>query len=1223
MAQRLRHPKTLQGDEALDATVDHILKGLVTGSALRSYVQTELGPCKTELRNFLSEAFEGIFPGIRVGRDLLSEEAISGFEKVLLTAIEENDFRAETALEEAIRLVPSQFNSDARVLVLLAELEDAVCTSSVMGELESPDDAEEPVQFSTVVSFEAERHDVDPEDVFSDRLEPLVLYQSQVMEVQECWKRFLSNYERPEEAGEAIFASIVDSAPSLQSLFKGQKFIAGKFINRFHEMVMNLQSPTALISLVEQTGFQHLLIDISVPRIAVFREALIEAISNETPDVTPLATSGLQRLMSYAGGSFIYIRENFAKRLGLISDSWKKVALKQEEPEEQEQEHDAENAPEDDEDDWEEEDKLAKGASDTSIGARGCWARLCASKQISHIVKKEEQRLKEIEEGYQAIPRNFESMFRFNAAVMGISGQEWMYEVLDSFDTMVRCISQSVRLQVECDVVSLRIAIVGGEVKFSNFKAVMLSTLRSLLPEEWGPEYEEAWNWLWSMVERLLRKELKKPRARERLLGRFLGSMEEELADKIREQVYDRFFELAPAGQEYFIQSATRLNFIADRAMELAHALYKDPRGTVDEIAALGLRHVGYAVPVELFEPFVEGWRQVLLELTGDENLVDAFHWPLRLTAQLLVRTIQQGATLVMLAINTNSGTQMRKALSYAPRKKRALWILDVTVGSQSVSPLLVSIESGNLEAAKAMLEDLMTIRADRARYYYGVDELFKRHPDMVEILTQIAPELLTTMLDGMVWRSRTTVEGMRRVNYYLKHLLVDQEGHFSTAMSSVVKLGDPEIAVHPVMITCCDLLWNNLVHWRFLRSKVQLLFTTTVFLLGQSVLHHLDDSSDVNRIATFTCRTIIYLYFMVGLIYARTKVVYQAIKQGDLGTIAGIKIPRQWQVDWQEPASLLLTVILVVMFFLEPIIMCLQHSEGVIFTQTCAEAKDLIPEYEILSMLALLTQFALIIDVAAISTRLSCWVLLAGHVFPEFVMTCAAIVFLMLTFSSSISASLENPEDFQDIVISSMSFFKLAVGMYPPSSFVALEDDLLVLAIVSCFRLLVVFFLFKLLIAQLNCEYRRIYRSMMGHARLCRMWKMCQAMLSIHPSRFQLFIERMCFDEPLDFSEGDQGIAGGIQILEPANLHPTHVDSIRRLGGDPKHPFPMEEEQDISEAARCRRLFELFQKQMKLTLEASVDSRGSADPGQEPGSRVSAFTGSLVSSMAPSTADS
>ena len=71
------------------------------------------------------------------------------------------------------------------------------------------------------------------------------------------------------------------------------------------------------------------------------------------------------------------------------------------------------------------------------------------------------------------------------------------------------------------------------------------------------------------------------------------------------------------------------------------------------------------------------------------------------------------------------------------------------------------------------MLEDLMMIRADRSRYYYGADDLFKHHPDLVDILTKIAPELLPTLLDGMIWRSRTTSNGLRRVNYYLKHLLV------------------------------------------------------------------------------------------------------------------------------------------------------------------------------------------------------------------------------------------------------------------------------------------------------------------------------------------------------------------------------------------------------------------------------------------------------------------
>ena len=44
-------------------------------------------------------------------------------------------------------------------------------------------------------------------------------------------------------------------------------------------------------------------------------------------------------------------------------------------------------------------------------------------------------------------------------------------QVLDAFDAMVNCIFESARLQVECNVVSLRIAIVGGDVKYRSFKA--------------------------------------------------------------------------------------------------------------------------------------------------------------------------------------------------------------------------------------------------------------------------------------------------------------------------------------------------------------------------------------------------------------------------------------------------------------------------------------------------------------------------------------------------------------------------------------------------------------------------------------------------------------------------------------------------------------------------------------------------------------------------------
>ena len=45
------------------------------------------------------------------------------------------------------------------------------------------------------------------------------------------------------------------------------------------------------------------------------------------------------------------------------------------------------------------------------------------------------------------VPTSFDDMFRFNAAVMGMADRDWMYEVLDCFDAIVRNIANSFRLQ--------------------------------------------------------------------------------------------------------------------------------------------------------------------------------------------------------------------------------------------------------------------------------------------------------------------------------------------------------------------------------------------------------------------------------------------------------------------------------------------------------------------------------------------------------------------------------------------------------------------------------------------------------------------------------------------------------------------------------------------------------------------------------------------------------
>ena len=202
--------------------------------------------------------------------------------------------------------------------------------------------------------------------------------------------------------------------------------------------------------------------------------------------------------------------------------------------------------------------------------------------------------------------------------------------------------------------------------------------------------------------------------------------------------------------------------------------MYRDPVRMVDDISSIGLRHVGYGIPTELFGPFASVCVDVVQSLGADETSVEGFAWSLALIAKSQTRTILEGSTIVMKSINTNNIKNVTKALGCAPRGERANWMLIIKVGTQDISPFLWSIQSGALAAATAMLNDLLTIRADRDKYYYAAEDLFKRHNDIVKVLLDDAPAMLPDLLDGLIWRSRLTVNGYRRVNYYLKYLLVD-----------------------------------------------------------------------------------------------------------------------------------------------------------------------------------------------------------------------------------------------------------------------------------------------------------------------------------------------------------------------------------------------------------------------------------------------------------------
>ncbi|CAE8604987.1 unnamed protein product, partial [Polarella glacialis] len=595
---------------------------------------------------------------------------------------------------------------------------------------------------------------------------------------------------------------------------------------------------------------------------------------------------------------------------------------------------------------------------------------------------------------FMIVPTTFNEMFMFNGAVMGFSNSVWMQEVLESFDGMASNVQNSYRLQEECDTLGLRLAKYRGTIHLSEFKSRMLASLRSLVPKDWNSAHEVAWTWLWENVERMLKALMGKPQVQEKALESFIMSLSEDSRNYLRRQVFKSFFALAPAGQDYFKQSSTRLYWITDQVVAMTIEIYKDPRKMVEELSALGLRHVGYGIPTEFFAPLVSGYVEVVRTLPTDENAEDGFRWSLSLISRILVRAINEGSTIVMKAINTNSARQLEMAVACAARGKRALWLLNITVGTQSISPFYWSIESGSSESARAMLIDLLTIRADRDNYYYGLDRLFERHSDVVQRLCADAQALLPTLLDDFIWRSRLTQGGQRRVNFYLKHLIQDADEKFHQALEWMVDAGDPKILCHPVIVLVADLVWGP---------------------KPQSV-----------RECIFALRCFIYLCSLGQLIHVQAKNVVRDIRAGSLRMLGGIiRVPEYW-TSWKNFVALLLVLVMMFMLANELIIWCLPHYDtnvdGDLFRQHCPEGNENLENYAPASMVAILLYWTLIVDLSVFSTRISAFVLVCGRVVSELALFIMAAFFLVLAFASAISSLNHHNPDFSGIPKGMMS---------------------------------------------------------------------------------------------------------------------------------------------------------------------------------------------------------
>jgi len=663
---------------------------------------------------------------------------------------------------------------------------------------------------------------------------------------------------------------------------------------------------------------------------------------------------------------------------------------------------------------------------------------------------------------------------------------------------------------------------------------------------------------------------------------------------RYREDVFLQLFKTVPASQSFFKVSQTRMQFITGRILEMAIELFDRPMHAVSMISGVGLKHVGMNIPGEMFPPFVEALVQEMAPLAGDIELAaESFSWSMQVISQIMTHVNREGSTAVMKAISADDVSALKHAVAATPRGQRIQSILSIHAATESISPLYWSLDTGHLHCARFIIEDLLTIRADKDVYYYGCGALFERHRDVISKLCSTVADLLWPLLNGLVWRSRVVKGGTRRANFFIKNLVQDLDGNFSPNMQVLVKHQNPQVMGHAALVQVVDLIWFRLAVFHFIFSRLFGIITLAVFAAGQALLPRRDDTETLElNIAIAICRALLYTVGLGQLICSHVRELCGDILGGRIHRLFGVWIP-DYMLNMKSILSAILMATYFAMLSLEPIIWCAPGTldgEGTLFTTLCPAASYWKSWYSLASGVGLLLQWTSIMDLAVLSMKSSALVLAGGRVLTEMGLFLLAVGFLVLAFATALNALDSSVSAPDGVVRWAALLLQLVLKTMPPSLLQSYELEALAHILLALFTSLVSVFLLNLLIAQLIAKYLQVFEDMQGEARLTRADTIVQTLQDISSRRWTKFLQKLEFDRPMEFNEGDVGLAGGIQVLEPATEHVVLVDSIVRFGGSsaPDTPWP--------EAAAAMRE-DRFQRLERLLQQATSRQRGGRRP--------------------------
>merc|ERR1712112_526870 len=504
-------------------------------------------------------------------------------------------------------------------------------------------------------------------------------------------------------------------------------------------------------------------------------------------------------------------------------------------------------------------------------------------------------------------------------------------------------------------------------------------------------------------------------------------------------------------------------------------------------------------------------------------------------------------------AMVNNSVDEMEEVLKQAPRGIRDTWLLEVNVSGEILSPFYWALYDGKSHMAEFMLKDLLAIRADRETYYCGAQNLFKTHPGLIKNLALLSPNLLPILFDGLMWRSRVTDSGSKRVNYFIRDVYGDptSERYFDPYHTPLAELGRLHFAehfVHPVTQFIVDLKWSTFVRALFIQGQFYFFVVLVLFMIGYVGFDFDGEKGSTSWDGAYYTRIVLGVINLLILLVLQIPRLVQEVqrKQVAIVQLGSLKIPIPVSLSSAlNVARLLVNLLLVVSILTEKEIVgdTMGNDRVRSWCTSIAVCLLWILPFDWFSLDITLASFKL--RLAGLLTSLQTGLLFA--------------VCLIVGFGCSLSLSHSGDDGVSSIFDkagdSIAYLFAVLTGnfVFDGTQFSGQMQFFFIL-----FAVFSVLFLLNLIAAVFTATTYLQNSDVEGMTYLSRA-KIIVELESICTleQRVELWVANK-FDERIEFDEGDLGLSGGIQVNEPLGKHAKDDkvdDDDSRVKRVPKYP--------------------------------------------------------------------